>query len=92
MSNQVELVHVIEEIGDEVGPVEDSTVDETVGLVVGSFPVVWGYYIHPPRNRNCSAEERSPARKHTAWFDRERIAPLIQLGGQFLRRFGPRHD
>ena len=35
MSNQVELVHVIEEIGDEVGPVEDSTVDETGGLVVG---------------------------------------------------------
>ena len=86
------LAHATVEIESGIVPDGDSREDETVGLVVGLFLVVFGYCIHLPHNRNCSAGERSLARKHTAWFDRERIAPPIQLGGQFLRRFGPRHD
>ena len=44
----------------------DSIADETVGLVVGSFLAVWGYYIRLPRNRNCAAVVQSLIRKRTA--------------------------
>ena len=81
MSILVALAHATVEIESETVPDGDSREDETVGLVVGLFLVVSGYCILLPHNRNCSAGERSPVRRHTAWFAREGIALLIRSDG-----------